>query len=696
MLRFMGRLAKGLAKALAWLVGSVLLLVVLVLVVVLYTPWGTRTALGFALDFYDDMIPGAVAVEGIDGTLGGTLVIDALTLSDAEDNPLVDVRALRLQLRLADLVHLTVGFDELALGGLEIWFGGDRAAFGDLGPPGPAKPKPEGMVGPDLPIGFLGPLAIDGIVVHRNLLEGGDEVLVAVPQLRARLDSKGRAAALQLDGVTAILDSASLAIAGLTGAVHWDDPNIRIDDLVVLSNRGVITHADLGFDAYQQTGDVDLAALIDIAGLAPDSKLPIHGLVPLSVKAAGGAQSVWAHIVSSAEPEARVDLLLGGSIAPRMQLAGTGVVQLVPPGAERPFASFLAVQAFRLPDLPMLAWAQLRCIGCSEPVGANAQVAIDLVTKSTDIDARVYLADSSVTASASIDDGALIRARAEVGVPSIRGLGGTLSPWLPSALAGQLTQIGGSLGADASCHGGTGLLRCTAVVDARALEYTAAKIAHVEVDATVELRDGRPSGAVTVVAEQMQWQQHRIDSLRVDAHGDRERIEIELGAKAKGGRVALVASVEPGPRTAIGVQELALDLQTLHARLDGPTTVTVGGGTVDIDGLRMTVNKGVLEADGVIGEDSDATVAIERFELGDLGPLKLPVRLSGTIDARAQLRGRTKDPQLSLVAAIDRLWVEKHELGHIGVEAGLDRGKLDAHVDWKPGADARERVELRA
>ncbi|MBC8071329.1 MAG: translocation/assembly module TamB domain-containing protein, partial [Deltaproteobacteria bacterium] len=33
---------------------------------------------------------------------------------------------------------------------------------------------------------------------------------------------------------------------------------------------------------------------------------------------------------------------------------------------------------------------------------------------------------------------------------------------------------------------------------------------------------------------------------------------------------------------------------------------------------------------------------------------------------------------------------------HIGVEAGLDRGKLDAHVDWKPGADARERVELRA
>jgi autotransporter translocation and assembly factor TamB len=672
----------------AWLVGLVLLLVITALLVVLYTPWGTRTALSFALDRYDAMIPGAVAVDGIDGTLGGTLIIDALALSDSQDNPLVAVTDLRLQLRLADLVHLTVGFDELAVGGLELWFGAERANFGDLGPPGDPKPKPDGMVGPDIPIGFLGPLALDGIVMHRNLVEGGDEVLLAVPLLRAKLDSKGRAATVQIDGLAAVMNAPPLVVAGMTGTVQWNDPEIRIAELVVLSDRGIVTHADLGFDAYQQTGDAELGALVDIAGLAPKSQLPIHGPVPLELHAAGGAEGVWAHIVIAAEPDARVDLLLGGSISPRLQLAGAGVFQLIPPGAHRPFASFLAVQAFRLPDLPLLAWAQLRCIGCREPVGALAHSNTSHDGKTTSVDARVFLADASVTASATIDEGALTRARARVEVPSLRNVGATLQPWIA------VPPVAGTVAATASCHGREALLRCTAVVDARRLGYQAATIGQLELDAAVEISHGDPSGAVTLAARGMRWKQHTVDSLRVDAHGDRKRLEVELGAKAMRGRAALVAAIEPGAHTTIGLRSLAVDLQTLHVRLARPSELRVGGGTVAIDDLRLAINRGAIAIDGVIGQHSDATVAIEQLELAELGPLKLPVRLFGTVDARAELHGETKDPQVSLVAEIDRLWIEKHQLGRVGAELGLDHGRVDARVEWEPGP--RERLELSA
>ena len=163
-------IATRIAKGLGWLVGTIVLLVAIAVGVILWTPWGTGVALRFALARYDAAIPGAATVERIDGTLGGTLVLEGVALRDAADRPLVAIAELHLTLVLGPLVRRTLAFEALEVRGVEIWFGAEQADFGDLGPPGPSTPKPDGWVGPDLPIGFSGPIVADGVVVHLSLI----------------------------------------------------------------------------------------------------------------------------------------------------------------------------------------------------------------------------------------------------------------------------------------------------------------------------------------------------------------------------------------------------------------------------------------------------------------------------------------------------------------------------------------------
>ncbi|HWB80700.1 MAG TPA: hypothetical protein VG755_37310, partial [Nannocystaceae bacterium] len=266
---------KRIAKALAWIVATLLLLVVTTLAVVLYTPWGTRTALRFALDRYDGAVPGSLAVGDIAGTLGGRLVLDDVALWDREDNPLIAIAHLELELRLVDLLHATVGFDRFAVAQLHVWVGGERAAFGDLGPEGPPKPKPEGKVGPDLPIGFAGPLAVDGLAIHQWTDDGELVDIIAHGGIAGSLESHGRDATLLVDSLWAVLPQAT--VAGLSATITWSDPEVRIDDLVVLSDRGVVHRGALGFDAYTQTGDASLGVVVDLAAIVPRSQLPVHG-----------------------------------------------------------------------------------------------------------------------------------------------------------------------------------------------------------------------------------------------------------------------------------------------------------------------------------------------------------------------------------------------------------------------------------
>jgi len=694
-------IATRIAKGLGWLVGTIVLLVAIAVGVILWTPWGTGVALRFALARYDAAIPGAATVERIDGTLGGTLVLEGVALRDAADRPLVAIAELHLTLVLGPLVRRTLAFEALEVRGVEIWFGAEQADFGDLGPPGPSTPKPDGWVGPDLPIGFSGPIVADGVVVHRNLEQGDPEVLVDAPRLSAQLDSMGRHAELRIDGVTAILPAPGLTVADATATLRWDDPEVRVVDLVAWTNLGIVERGELGFDAWLQTGDADVDASIELAAVAGGAALPIVGPVATRVRASGGAAQLWVQLAVRAEPEASVDLLLVGSIAPRLELAGLGTFGVIPPSATRAFYGSVAAQVVRAPDGPLRAAVQLGCVGCRDPLGVQASLVAPGGGEAMELDARVFAADATVVADATLVGATVRRAHARVEIPSLRRVEAELAPWIA------LPPVAGAVAASAACAGEDALLACTAQVEARALGYVGLAIAHAEVAAEVVLEDGAPRGSARVGATGLSYGAQRVDRLDVTAAGDAQALDVDVRAAADRSWGHVVATIEPGATTRIGLDRVDLlyrprtgvgGRRTAHRGLRvallHPSAVTIGGGDVGIDDLRLAVNRGVVAVDGRIGASADADVAIEHVDLADLGVLALPVRLAGRLDARVGVHGRLTSPDVALIADASGLVVDGHRLGRVGVAVDLDAGRLDARVGWTPSP--REELTVHA
>lgn len=694
-------IATRIAKGVAWFTGAVVLLVVVAVGVVLWTPWGTGAALRFALARYDAAIPGAATVERIGGTLGGTLVLEGVALRDAEDRPLVAIAELHLTLVLGPLVRRTLAFEALEVRGVEIWFGAEQANFADLGPPGPSTPKPDGWVGPDLPLGFSGPIVADGVVVRRNLEQGEPEVLVDAPRLVAQLDSMGRHAELRIDGVTAILPAPGITVADATATLRWDDPEARVVDLVAWTNLGIVERGELGFDAWLQTGDADVDASIEVAAIAGGATLPIVGPVAAHVRGFGGAEGLWLQLAVRAEPEASVDLLLAGSIAPQLELAGLGTFGVIPPSATRAFHGSVAAQVVRAPDGPLRAAVQLGCIGCRDPLGVQASLVAHGPGEAMDVDARVFAADASVVADATLVGAAVRRARARVEIPSLRRIEAELAPWIA------LPPVAGTVAASAACAGEDALLACVAQVEGRALGYVGLAIAHADLAAEVVLEDGAPRGKAQLGASGLRYGAQRVDRLDVTAAGDAEAVDVEVRAAADRSRGHVIATIEPGARTRIGLDRVELLYRPrtgvggrrsthrgLRVAMLHPSAVTIGGGDVDIDALRLAVNRGVVAVDGRIGASADADVAIEHVDLADLGVLALPVRLAGRLDARVGVHGRLTSPDVALIADTSGLVVDGHRLGRVGVAVDLDAGRLDARVGWTPSP--REELTVHA
>ncbi len=689
------RIVRRALQVVAGTLAAAVLLVVTVVAVVLWTPWGTRTAIGFALARYDAGVAGSVSVATIDGTLGGTLELGLVALTDGGGNPLIVAEQLRLALQLPALLTRTVAFDELSIAGLVVHIGGDQARFADLGPDTPPEPKPAGMVGPELPIGFDGPLTIDGLEILQHLPDGTQVPLVQRAVLRATLHSRGREATARVEAFSALVGARpDVTIASLTGTVTWRDPEVRIEGLTMLSDRGIVQQADLGFDADLQRGDAIVRAVIDVANLAPDTQLPIHGLATVDVEGAGDAAHAWARVRVAAEPDARVDLIFAGSIASELELAGMGTVQVVPPGTREPLVGFVVAHAARASDRPLLGSLLLQCIGCAAPVGAVVDSHTSASGTTTTIDARLFVADATARASATIHERALTRAEADLELPSVQRVRQALTPWVG------IPELEGRATASASCRGRTALLECTAVADARRLAYGEIRLEHLELEAAVAIREGKPTGHVTVSGEALRWGQHEISRLRIAAAGGREHLDVDLTASAPRGRTHLAVGIDPGRRTRIALRDVALDLETLHVRLMRPSQVVIAADVVAIDDLRLAVNRGVIRMDGVMGPRSDARLAIEGFDLAALAPLRLPVRLGGVVHARAELHGRPEDPTVSLILDADRLRVDEHSLGAVGSEVELAQGGIDARLRWKPGPnesiDLRARAQLRA
>ncbi len=675
------------AKGLGYTIASVLGLVVLALCVVLFTPWGTRTALSYGLGVYDGMMPGHARVAAVRGTLATTLELDGLELTDAQDQPLVRVASLVVDFDLTALVRVTLAFGELAAQGVEVHLWEGQSGFGDLAPPGPDKPKEPGTAGPNMPLGLSGGVAIDGFDLVQHPIDGPDHATVRAAMLHGNLFWKGRIAEVDIEALSAMIDDAELAVAGASGSIDWDDPIVRVEGLTVVTNRGVVQRADVELDALALEGEVELAAVVDVNSLAPKSNLPIYGMVGVQVKGAGGKAHAWTQVAVDAAPMGRLEVLLGGSIDPRLDLAGAGVIDVAAVPGKPSTALFTAVHVVREPDSPLRAGLVARGGAARAPVGviANAEVARD--GSPIDVDAFVYAGDSTIDASAIIRDAALARADATVNVPTLAGLRTAVRPWV------DLPAMSGSAGAKLGCTGAGTRLDCEAEAHVLALAIADARVGTAKVGAFVGLRDGEPHGDVSLHAERLKWQDRKVHELDVAAAGDLERLHVEVAGRAPEGNGAVSADVAIGPRTVVDLRHLVVKSHPLWVKLDGDSRIAIEGKQVDIDGLDLVINGGRVHVDGAVGERNDARVAVTRFDLAALDVLRLPVKLRGVFEARGRFQGQLADPRVQLDAALFRFQVDDQALGTIETDLDLRERHAVGKVVWRSEHDERAEID---
>ncbi|MBK8716208.1 MAG: hypothetical protein IPN32_15840 [Deltaproteobacteria bacterium] len=323
------RVLRVLLRTLAWTTAALVVVIVAAVSVVLWTPWGTRTALHFALERYDAAIPGSVELQRVGGTIGGTLTLDGLVLRDAAEHPLVAIGHVETRLRLGALVGRVVAFDHFDATAVELHVGGGQAEFLDLAPPREEPPPPTpGLVGPDLPIGFDGPVGVDGFTLWQHAETGDVAPLLHGAVVHAYLRSQGREALLRIDALSGVVDVARLTVANAHGRVTWSDPRVQLDDFGALTDRGFVEHARLAVDLDREAGDAALATVIDPIALALqlgiEAAPPLLQPLPLRVTAGGTLTQTWAAIDLAQDDRVAARLLVGGALQPELQLAAVG------------------------------------------------------------------------------------------------------------------------------------------------------------------------------------------------------------------------------------------------------------------------------------------------------------------------------------------------------------------------------------
>lgn len=691
------RVLRVLLRTLAWTTAALVVVIVAAVSVVLWTPWGTRTALRFALERYDAAIPGSVELQRVGGTIGGTLTLDGLVLRDAAEHPLVAIGHVETRLRLGALVGRVVAFDHFDATAVELHVGGGQAEFLDLAPPREEPPPPTpGLVGPDLPIGFDGPVGIDAFTLWQHADTGEVAPLLHGAVVRAHLRSHGREALLRIDALSGVVDVASLTVAHAHGRVTWSDPRVQLDDFGALTDRGFVEHARVAVDLDREAGEAALATVIDPIALALQLGIaaapPLLQPVPLRVSAGGTLTQTWAAIDLAQDDRVAARLLVGGALQPELQLAAVGHAGArLPPAYAGPDADGLSLLLAAAAHHDPQGWharAVTRCIDCGAAAGASAELDADPERDRNSLEADAFVADASVHAElASV--GLHTRVDARVDVPAARRVLAALSHWL------ELPAIDGSARAHLACSGARDALPCQLDATVEDLAVASLRVGRAHARASVTI-DETPHGNASVSAVRARVGSQRIDRLDADATGSLARLRVRAQAVAGRDRASAAAVIDrtSPERTIIAVQQLVARLQRLNLALLAPTHVRLSTGAVAVAPTRVAVARGVVAFEGTLGEHSRASLAIEQLDLAALEPLRLPVALRGRLEARAWLEGSLARPGLALIADAGSLAVDDEPLGRVGIEASLAHGRAQAHVMWQPGGS--EQLELRA
>jgi len=246
----------------------------------------------------------------------------------------------------------------------------------------------------------------------------------------------------------------------------------------------------------------------------------------------------------------------------------------------------------------------------------------------------VTVGRDSIRGALALDGGGLAGGRLAISAPDLDDL---------SPLA--LQKLGGRLFADVTLETAEG--GQDVKVEAHGDEIRAKSLTVGRLAAKFSARDlyRRPMLDGEASAEGTQVGKETISKLRLGAKpAGAGAAALDLSLEARGFSVASRATLTPGERIRLDLQQFSAQRGDKKIALAGPALVTVKDGVVDLKGLSVALGSGRFDVDGTVGERLDLRAKARAVPLSVAAIADPSLALDGTLDAEARVTGSKSAP----------------------------------------------------
>lgn len=722
-LRWLRRLVLGLLLVAVGLVGWIV-----------GTESGLRFAVTRGLAFYNDLIPGHLSLDAVEGTLLDQFALRGLEGRDAKGTPRVRLDRLGLDWTPGALLDAELPVQTLRLEGLWLLLGpgADAAPLLDLAPPpsDAPPPPPAPPSGPlRLPVEVFAGLELRDIKVE---VEGATAPLVELPilSLWARVHTPALepgeppAHAVITAGLRRLqvaLPQNDLEIEQLGLAARFDGAEAALTGLQLDTNLATLRTEDVRFDLATQRGVVALRirgladALNARLGAQLPSPLTADPLVTLT--AGGGVEGFDLRLDVDAGEGARIELEVAGALQPAPTLDLNLRLLELSPNRLLPEAQAKSLDKARVagtvtaritgPPTPLDALAkidpkaltanvQVRCPACAFPPVGKFSADLDARLEGGVGHARIAAqalgarvdAEASVSAPLNIDE-ADLEARWSVRVADVAKA---------AKLGGQ--EASGALRTQGGCAGRLDALVCRGTVHGDDLALPAQQVAVRALDVRYEVvplvAPLRFDARVKVAGVAAPGTKHLVGAT-VTAVGSPDDVRLTLLADHGPDLVDTALRVRPKPALRVNLARLKARAEGIGVALVGPAQVDLSAqGKVTVDHLRLDVLGGRVGVSGAFDAKgrSDLKVALTHLDLARLG--RFVPDLAGTLGLDLQFKGAMAAPNIDVDLDLAGAGFKGQVLGDVTLKVAAGGGQAAVDLALKGSGERSIVVAVKA
>ncbi len=677
------------------------LFIIVAIIFVLGTPWGSHLALSCALDEYNRMIPGHIAVETISGTILFGPAFERVSLVDRNGDSIVTTSELHLEIDPFALARETLHVESLIVKGADVYLRSidNKSSFGDLAPDDDGSPKePEPEEDEDLPSAPRFPF---DLVVDQ--LEISDATLYSVaddnpndprsPEATSRtVDTIVRAEKVALycrwnggDGAVRITDikgeipSSGLKISDADlGATLWDARFSRLNNGRIETNRGTVHLETAAYDIAAIEGDAQVEVTIhgdQLHDILPS--LPKDQPISLQLRLAMLSDMVE---LAGLGHTGVSDLQFQGAVGLAPNLDGTLEFNLTRiQGAH--FVSGLKA------DLNGRGQVQMQTTPKGE---VNGSITFDGHSDTASPMGQVKIAINGVQEGGTLK--AALRVRGDHGRAAIQA---TLKEYTditanwklrvkrlsPFAEAFSLPAASGMIASTGSCRGALDTPSCSVSLDAEKLSMSGVKLASLTGNSAVSFGKNRFSIRGRASLRELELAGQVVKETDLEVVDTDTGFDLAVAAVGQGdNRATLLMHVITGPPTLVRISRLQSRIGEIPVELEEPLEIRFSKKAVSIAGGELLVGPGrvVLRGDLSRRGKQNLKLEIQNMELALFSPFTGGVELDGLVDGNMVVSGPATRPKLELDLRSSRIKVNTKSLLDVKITGVLKDNR--AHV----------------